>query len=219
MPIPQSSNGNIKVAVITGNHPFEVPEFVNLFRSFPEFDCYIQDLENYAADMSDCRRDYDVLLFYNMHGQPPTDQQTRRVIERLGETKQGLFLLHHAILGFSDWHIWSEIVGIEKRQFTYHPGEMVSVEIVDPNHPITKGLSSWKMLDETYRMEGTSESSGSHVLLGTNHPKSLKTLAWTRQYRNAPVFCYASGHGKDTWADPNFRTVVERGICWAAGRI
>ena len=217
MPFPKSSNGEIKVAVITGNHPFEVPEFTNFIRSLTGVDCYIQDLDNFAADMSDLRREYDVLLFYSMYNQPPADQATRRSIERLGETNQGIFLLHHGILGFPDWHIWSEIVGIQNRQFTYHPGEMVPVEVVDGTHPITQGLAPWKMLDETYRMESAGE--GSHILLGTNHPKSLKTLAWTRQYRNSPVFCYASGHGKDTWADPNFHTVVQRGIEWAAGKL
>jgi type 1 glutamine amidotransferase len=216
MAFANSTNSDIKVAVITGNHPFEVPQFINFFRNLDGIDCYVQDLENFAADMADIKHEYDVLLFYNMHGQPPADQATRRAIERLGETKQGLFLLHHAILGFADWHIWSAIVGIENRKFTYHPGETVKVDIVDANHPITAGLSAWEMMDETYRMEGAGE--GSQILLGTQHPKSLKTLAWTRQYRNAPVFCFASGHGKDTWADPNFRTVVERGIHWLAGK-
>ena len=217
MPFAKSSDGNVKVAVITGSHPFEVPEFTDFFRNLSGIDCYVQDLENFAADMSDIRREYDVLLFYNMHMQPPADQATRRVIERLGETSQGLFLLHHGILGFPDWHIWSEIVGIQNRQFTYHPGETVAVEIVDASHPITKGLSPWQMMDELYRMADAGD--GSQILLGTHHPKSLKTLAWVRKYRNAPVFCYASGHGKDTWATPSFRTVVERGIYWLAGKL
>ncbi len=217
MPFTKSPNGNIKVAVITGSHPFEVPEFVDLFNNLPGIDCYIQDLDNFGADMSDVRPYYDVVLFYCMYGQPPADQATRRSIERLGETKQGIFVLHHGILGFSDWHIWSDIIGIENRKFTYHPGESVNVEIVDANHPITKGLSGWTMLDETYKMDGA--GAGSQILLGTQHPKSLKTLGWTRQYRNSPVFCYASGHGKDTWADPNFRTVLERGIRWLAGKL
>ena len=216
MPFARSPNRNIKLAVITGNHPFEVPEFTDLFRSLSGIDSYLQDLENFAADFSDVRAQYDVFLFYNMHNEPP-DQASRRVIERLGESKQGLFLLHHGILGFGNWHIWSEIVGIENRRFTYHPGEKVNVEIVDSNHPITKGLSSWSMMDELYRMEDAGE--GSHIILGAHHPKSLRTLAWVRQYRNSPVFCFASGHGKDTWAERNFRTVVERGIRWLAGRL
>jgi type 1 glutamine amidotransferase len=59
---------------------------------------------------------------------------------------------------------------------------------------------------------------GSDVLLTTVHPESMKTIAWTRQYKNARVFCYQSGHDNQAYANPNFRKVVARGIHWLAGR-
>lgn len=213
---PSVPDGRIKVAVVTGNHVFDVPEFIELFRSMQSIDFYMQDLENYAADMSDVRKHYDVTLFYNMHGKAP-DQRSSSVLERLGETDQGIFVLHHGNLGFREWHIWSAIVGITDRAFTYHPGETIRSEIADPDHPIVRGLADWDMQDETYRMNSVDDES-SHVILRTSHPKSLKTLAWTRKYRNAPVFCYASGHGAATYTNPNFKTVVERGIAWLAGQ-
>jgi type 1 glutamine amidotransferase len=46
----------------------------------------------------------------------------------------------------------------------------------------------------------------------------MKTIAWTRQYKNARVFCYQSGHDNQAYANPNFRKVVARGIHWLAGR-
>ena len=49
--------------------------------------------------------------------------------------------------------------------------------------------------------------------------ESMKTLAWTRQYKNARVFCCQSGHDNQVFADSNFRTVIARGIQWLAGRI
>ena len=213
---PSLKDGKIKVAVVTGNHVFDVPEFVELFRSMDSIDFYLQDLPNYAADMSNVRKDYDVTLFYCMYGTAP-DQRSGTVIERLGETDQGIFVLHHGILGFRDWHIWSAVTGIDDRKFTYHPGETIRTEITDLAHPIAAGLDPWEMQDETYRMNGAVDPSN-HVILSANHPKSLSTLAWTRKYRNAPVFCYASGHGTDTYADANFRTVVERGIGWLDGQ-
>jgi type 1 glutamine amidotransferase len=59
----------------------------------------------------------------------------------------------------------------------------------------------------------------SHVLLTTDHPKSMRTIAWTRQVGQARVFCLESGHDRVTFADPNFRTVLGRGIAWAANQI
>jgi len=203
-------------AVITGNHNFEVPEFINLFRALPGIDFYPQSLENFAADIAHVREKYDALVFYNMHAEPPTEA-AKAAIEALGDVEQGLVFLHHGLLAFRKWPLVSEIVGIEDRSFKYWPGETVRVDIADPQHPITQGLVPWQMVDETYAMADAGP--GSEVVLTTDHPKSLKTLAWTRSYKQARVFVFASGHGKETYADPNFRTALQRGIAWAARRI
>jgi type 1 glutamine amidotransferase len=57
------------------------------------------------------------------------------------------------------------------------------------------------------------------ALLTTDHPQSMRTLAWTRAYRSARVFCFASGHDNQTWANPSFREALARGMRWAARRI
>jgi type 1 glutamine amidotransferase len=72
------------------------------------------------------------------------------------------------------------------------------------------------MVDETYDMPEAGE--GCEVLLTTAHPKSVRTLAWTRQYGNSKVFCYQSGHDNAAWSDESFRQVLSRGILWTAGR-
>jgi type 1 glutamine amidotransferase len=33
------------------------------------------------------------------------------------------------------------------------------------------------------------------------------------------VFCFAAGHDNQTWIDESFRTVLRRGIQWAARRL
>jgi len=203
-------------AVVTGNHPFEVIEFTNLFRSLPGIDPYPQNLENWVDDMSHVRNKYEAVLFYNMHMDLPSED-AKAALEAVGEVEQGIIFLHHGLLGFPKWSVWSDIIGIPNRSFSYSNGETVHVEIADPDHPITKGLSSWDMVDETYKMDAARPDC--HVLLTTDHPKSLRTLAWTRQHNKARVFILASGHDKHTYANPNFQTILLRGIYWAAGRI
>ena len=73
------------------------------------------------------------------------------------------------------------------------------------------------MVDETYAMNDAGQ--GSDILLTTDHPKSMHTIAWTRQFKQARVFCLASGHDNRTYLDPSFRAVVARAIRWLAGRI
>jgi len=126
-------------------------------------------------------------------------------------------VLHHALLAFPEWQVWNDIVGIQDRSFGYHQNETLTIEVANPDHPITRGLSNWTMVDETYTMADAGE--GCEVLLTAEHPKSMKTIAWTRQHEDARVFCFESGHDHQTWPDPNFREVVRRGIQWCAGRI
>jgi type 1 glutamine amidotransferase len=47
----------------------------------------------------------------------------------------------------------------------------------------------------------------------------LKSLAWTHQFGKARVFGLLPGHSNDSYADPSFRTVLSRGIQWAARRL
>ena len=209
-----STTKPIMTAVITGNHNFEVPEFINPFRALPGIDFYPQSLENFAADLAHVH--YDALVFYNMHAEPPTEA-AKAAYEALGDVEQGLVFLHHGMLAYRTWPLMAEITGVSVNDFKYWPGETVSVEIADSQHPITQRLSSWQMTDETYAIPDPEPDS--HVLLTTDNPRSLRTLAWTRSYKKARVFVFASGHGKETYADPNFRTVLQRGIAWAARRL
>lgn len=214
----------IRVAVVTGRHPFDVPAFHAMFRALPELDCYIQHMEDYVAAAPETRAGYDVVLFYNMHMETPTGEEPhwaergiKPVLERLGETRQGIFVLHHAILAFPEWPLWSAIVGIADRRFGFHHDQRIHVEIANPDHPITRGLSPWDMIDETYTMADAGPDS--EVLLTVQHPRSMRTVAWTRRHREARVFCLQLGHDHQAYAHPNFRTLISRGCAWCAGKI
>lgn len=213
----------IKTAVVTGRHPFDVPGFHALFRSMAEVDFYPQHLEDFAADAGKVRRFYDVVVFYNFHRETPGteenwwEQGTREALEELGTTPQGILVLHHALLAFPDCPLWSEVLGLPDRSFGFHVNQTVLVEIADPDHPITRGLSPWTMIDETYTMGEPGENC--HVLLTTYHLNSMKALAWTRSYGQARVLCVQSGHDRAAYSNASFRTVLARGIQWLADRL
>ena len=232
-------SGKVKVAVITGNHPYDSQGFEQLFRSIQSADCYIQHMDNFAATAdsiglskdnpfhpANARKEYDVLVFFSFFGGEPTDDglkwyqgKPKAALEEVLGTGQGLFLLHHAVLQYGKWPVWDEIVGMQKRTegFKYVMDEKIHVEIANPNHPITKGLKPFDVIEEAYQMPDAGE--GSDILLTTKDPNSMKTLAWTRQYKKSRVFCMELGHDKLAWELPPFRTLVERGIRWCANRI
>ncbi len=206
----------IKLAIIVGQHPYDVPEFTRMMRRLSGVDVYLQDLENWAADVGKAREAYDTLLFYNMHREPPNDA-CRRAVESLATAPQGVIIMHHAILAFAGWAPWSDLVGITDRSFKYYPNQAVPVSIADDEHPISQGLAPWTMLDETYTL--AEPGADSRVLLRTDHPNSVRALAWTQQRGEARTLVTVLGHGREAYTDPGFQTVLSRGIRWAAGRL
>lgn len=218
-----STVGKIKTAVITGHHPYDVPAFHAAFRSMPEIEFYPQHMEDFAADFGDRRAEYDALLFFNFHQQTPGsegdkgDEATLAALKQLGESGQGIVILHHGLLAYPQWPLWADLVGIQDRRFDVHMDHNLKIQVANAQHPVTRGLRDWQMLDETYVM---AEPGGdSEILLYTDDPKSMTSIAWTRRYMNARVFCFQSGHDHHAYGDPNFRLVIERGLQWVARRI
>lgn len=97
--------------------------------------------------------------------------------------------------------------------------EMIQM-VADPGHPITRGLSAWDMVGETWNFAASRLGPDCHTTLVIDDPKMrLKATAWTHQFRRARVFCLQPGHDNDNYADSSFRTVLSRGIQWAARRL
>ena len=217
-------NGKIKTAVITGGHEYDVVGFQSMLRSLPEIDAYPQNMWEFVLDPACDPRNYEVLLFYNVHQRTPAEEDgkfeaaMKEMLEGLGDGDQGIFLLHHALKAFADWPLWRELSGMRTRGNIggWAEEQTVHIDIADTEHPITATLEPFDIVDETYDIEDADEDS--HILLTTDHPQSMKTIAWTRTFGKARVFCYQSGHDNQTWANPGFRAVVGRGIQWLAGR-
>jgi uncharacterized protein len=222
---PQSAGADkIRVAVVTGGHPFDVPAFRDMFNRMPQLDVYIQDLDNWAASKQDGTYDtYDVFLFCNMHTwgvlsvREDMDQYVTNALNELGEGRQGIFVLHHALLAFPDLHVWSDICDAQNRKLRgFRPPEPIRTLVANREHPVTKGLDDWETVDEIFLIDTPSEAS--EILLRTDHPESMEVLAWVHPHKNARVLCYQAGHDGRAFTDPNYQAFLSRGIEWAAGR-
>ncbi len=211
----------VRVALVTGGHPFDVPALHGLFRSLHDVDCYPQHLEDFAANVGEARDSYDVVVFYHMHKVTPTGEEPwfaqpiKAAIESLGSRPQGMLLLHHAIVAYPEWAVWRAISGVDPRTFQgYRLGETVPIHVAAPDHPIVKGLEDWVMQDETYAMSDPFDAD--EILLTTNHPESMKVLAWTRRHLKSPVCCIQSGHDEQSYTHPAFRQLIGQAIEWLA---
>jgi len=221
---PKTAAPPLKVAVVTSGHSYDVPNFHRLFRALPGVEAFIQHMDDFASSPVEVRDGYAVVLFYIMLMQGPSNEglpwyagRPKDALEHLGATAQGIVVLHHALLAYPQWPVWSALVGIADRKFGFHMGQTLQVQVTHRNHPMTRGLAPWTMGDETYTMAEPGE--GSEILLTVEHAKSMKALAWTRSYKKSRVFCLQSGHDNVTWANAGFREVLHRGLRWCAGQI
>ena len=215
--------GKIQVAVIVEDHPYDVISFQKMLDSFTDCDCYVQPYDLFVRDEDGNNEKYDTVLYYNMMwNSPPEDSAvTKYMKEELGRTKQGIILLHHALISFQGCELFTEVCGLRNRggdgSFKYTQNQHAKQIVSDVAHPITAGVSSFTLVDETYIL-GEPEEPGNTVLITTDNETSIKNLAWVREYKNSKVFCYAAGHDNNAYGDSNFRKVLHNAIHYTAGR-
>ena len=204
---------NLKVAVVTENHPVDIFAFTTMLNKLPKISWYMQSIDLLAKDDAN-REKYDVFLFYHLSKKLPQDEKVRWFVEEyLGSTNQGIVLLHHAVCCYHGASYWEAMTGIPDRTFVYHWDQVLECKIQNPQHPITQGMKDFVLDDETYEMAEPS-SQGTEVLVTVEHPLSMKTLAWTRQYHKSKVFNYVSGHDEQAYTNPHFLQILGNGVQW-----
>ena len=110
-----------------------------------------------------------------------------------------------------------EYVALVGAQFQKHGTGQFETTVVDPDHPITKGLEPFRTWDETY-VHTRHNTKDRHVLQTRNDSSGSEPWTWTRTHGKGRVFYTAYGHDARTWGHPGFADLVERGIRWAANK-
>ena len=214
----------IKVGVLVENHPYDVIGFQKMLESFTDCECYVQPVDLYVNDVDNNHLKYDTLIYYNIDCPAPKEGSNLRryLAEDAGKTEQGIILLHHALLNWRQWDVYTDMSGVRQRGegglFKYTQGQTVNSHVIDHAHPITAGIEDFTLIDETYII-GEPEEPGNRVLITTDNDLSIDNIAWTRQYKNSRVFCYASGHDDRVYSHPTFRKILHNAILWTSNKI
>lgn len=215
-------NKPIDIAVVVGYHSYKTREFQDFFQSLPGIRCYIQHLEQFTSSSRETRQSYDCVLFYIYRQDTPVDEgpwyegKALTALSELGETPQGIMMLHHSLLAFPGWPVWRDICGLSPDTYeSYALDRALDFSVTGEAHPVTEGLGSFRLVDEAYAM-GPSDP-GTKVLVRCETPGNISTAVWTNTYRRANVLCCQPGHGPAAWGEPAFRQIVLRGLLWLAG--
>ena len=122
-------------------------------------------------------------------------------------------------------------------QFAHHaahsgPGERTGeqadnyvphrITLTPGDHPITAGLTDFDLVTEQYWVltddynDVLATTTTAVRPWGAWHRPVTTPAVWTRQWGQGRVFVATPGHKVDILENPNVRTIVERGLLWAA---
>lgn len=216
-----------------GHHPVEATELFIPFLRENGFEVRVEDDPQVYADSRTMGETDLVLQSVTMSSITP-------------EALRGLREAVVAGMGLAGWHggiadsyrASSDYLQLVGGQFATHPSkdpELVrggetdnyldyTVEITDlgRRHEITAGIDDFRLTTEQYWVL---HDDLNDVLATTTHPvqsyhpwhRPLTSPAvWTRDWGAGRVFVSTAGHSLDVLQDPNVRTIIERGMLWAA---
>ena len=212
----------IQVAVLVENHEYDVIAFQNMLNSFSDCACYVQPVDLFVRDEKN-RDQYDTVLWYNMNIPIPDEGTPLRdyMENKLGADGQGIVLIHHALLCFKHWDLYTDVSGVSVRLedglFSYHQNTPVRCVIRNADYPVTRGLQDFDLIDETYII-GEPDQPGNDLLITAECPVGIKNIGWARMYKTSRVFVTASGHDNRVYGDTNYRELIHNAILWTSGR-
>lgn len=108
-------------------------------------------------------------------------------------------------------------------QWVAHPGNIIdySVQIAETDDPIVAGIEDFDYHSEQYylHVDPAIEVLATTTFTAEFDPHIdgvVMPVVWKHKYHKARVFYSALGHTADEFKHPQMRTILERGLLWAA---
>ncbi len=169
---------------------------------------------------------YDIVFFVrsNVSGEPLSDQ-AKANLEYFVSNGKGLVINHMASGSFPEWQEFRNMCGVywSPRDGSGHaPGTHIfDVTIVDKEHSITKGMSTFQADDELYSALVKAPGVEYNVLCTgkttyKGHEGKNEPLALTLSYGNGRVFHQCFGHDEKALKMEGVRELILKGSIWAA---
>lgn len=163
---------------------------------------------------------YDVVLLHFMNWeQPAPGTAARQNLRRLIEQGKGLMLVHFACGAWQDWPEFRNLAGRawDPTLRGHDPRGPFTVDIADPAHPITRGLTAFETDDELYTCLAGDRpiqilASAKSKVDGRDYP-----MAFVFNYGQGRVFHSVLGHDLKAITNSTVPELFRRGCAWAAG--
>jgi type 1 glutamine amidotransferase len=224
-PAPQQEEAAMKrVLIVTGidypGHKWQEtsPVLAKGLRQDPRLEVRVVDDPAFLASSELDTYDAVVLHFMNWE-KPDPGPEARANLQAFVEKGGGLNLVHFACGAFQEWPEFRQLAGRvwDPALRGHDPHGTFRVDIVDPGHPITKGMSSFRIVDELYtclvgdRPVETLATARSKVD-GKDYP-----MAFVFPFGKGRVFHSPLGHDVKAFGNPAAMALLRRGCAWTAG--
>jgi len=219
------AKAKLRVLVLTGGHGYDKKTFPKTFEGHDDIDFKIQDKGSPFVNVDNWA--YDVMVLFNFNRKMPEAQRANFL--KLLKRGVGLVVMHHAVAAYPGWIEYEKIIGatyalkafqrdgVKFARPIWKHDVHFDIHVEDKTHPITKGISDFKILDESYKK--WTYHPGSHLLLTTENTLNNTQIAWTRFYGKSRVFFMQLGHGSHAFTSKSFQQIIAQGIRWSAGRL
>ena len=142
------------------------------------------------------------------------------VFEELSREGMPMIFMHHALGSYQLNDNYARMVG-GKYVMPEHESDSslhsdyehdidLLIEVLDPEHPVTRGISEFTIHDEGYYNIQVHE--GVHPLLGTSHPHCAPVVAWENKYHNSTNLYLIFGHDKLAYANESFKLLLTNSV-------
>jgi type 1 glutamine amidotransferase len=121
---------------------------------------------------------------------------------------------------------WFEFTGLAT---TGHGPQAPITVAYESDHPIVKGLTGWKTINEELYNNSTGQllptakplARGKQTVTGKDKKERTDdaVIAWTNDYKKGRVFATTLGHNNDTVADDKYLSLVTRGLLWSVNKL
>jgi type 1 glutamine amidotransferase len=166
----------------------------------------------------------DVVVFSVTSGNI-LDANSRARLQTYFTAGGGFAGTHSASATEQDWPFYKVLV---PATFRTHPAIQSAVLTIESDDPIVADLPQpWVRTDELYSFYERPEDTGVKVLLALDEPQmnpvdypaefrvGYHPLAWTHEHHGGRAFYTALGHTPESYSEPLFLQMLDRGIAWA----
>ncbi|MEW6359705.1 MAG: ThuA domain-containing protein [Planctomycetota bacterium] len=214
----------IQVLLVTGvDHPGHkwqatTPVLIEQLQRDPRIEVRVVQDANFLDSAAVDR--YNVIVLHFMNWKVPAPGEAARAnLKRFVESGKGLVLVHFACGAWQDWPEFVTIAGRvwDPKLRAHDPRGPFRVEIVKPDHPITKGLQAFDTEDELYTcLRGETPI---ELLAAAKSKVDQKDypMAFVLNYGKGRVFHCVLGHDVKALSPDGVGELFRRGAAWAAG--